>query len=168
MGTVVRLSAKRAKTVKAFAMGPIFESAWSAYPESGRRRSSRLLSAPEWAKCILHIGDGDLLEAVARYAKEDTDHRKDCGAPAFHRWLAWGRWESWLAEEATKPKEFADPVLRGAFQEQFSDARARAWFDECSLMGDTLVIGWLPRPDWLAGPFTRWAVANRIGGWRLK
>lgn len=151
-----------------------FRSAWSAYPETGRRRSSTADSWKEWQRAIKASGWSQLtmLEAVKRYVSEDKDHKRECGPPAFHRWLKWGRWEHWspkLAVEIshTQPKTFPDKALRAAFHLRFQDDRARQWFDRCRLEGDEIVGPLdMARQEWLTGPFQDWAVLNGIGGMR--
>lgn len=78
------------------AAGPLFEAAWHAFPESGKRRSSRRLSVVAWASAACECGERELLQAVLRYVREDPDIDGNVGAPGFHRWLSDARWEYWL------------------------------------------------------------------------
>ena len=78
------------------APGPLFEKAWAVFPESGKRRSSRRISALAWARASLVVGEAALLAAVRRYVAEDPDLDGYAGAPGFHRWLNDDRWEYWV------------------------------------------------------------------------
>ena len=51
-----------------------FEDGWAAFPETGRKRSSKKLSGPAWAKVAKEVGEDELLAAV--HTREKT----------------WGRW----------------------------------------------------------------------------
>lgn len=77
-----------------------FEQAWKAFPETGRKRSSRQKSAPAWAKAAKRVGPRRLREAVGYYA-DSEDARKEGGkfVPGFDRWLRDGKWEHWLRDE---------------------------------------------------------------------
>lgn len=157
MSNVVRLRASAAPQTHSES----FEDAWLAFPETGRLRSSRRVAWPEWQKVADELGEADLLARVRRYAKEDKDHRKECGAPGFHRWLKWGRWEHWAALGAVLEfvQTFPDPQLRATFAERF-DARALAWLDRCGWDPDKREIQSFRRnlkPEWIKGPFNRWA-----------
>lgn len=167
MAKVVPLRARQHR--HAIAPGLLFEQAWAIYPESGRRRSSRRLSAPEWARAACDCGEEELLSAVRKYVAEDKDYKKEFGAPGFHRWLSLARWESWLSEVAAPvaQRQFADAKVRGSFFAAFHAEKARKWFDLSVLEGDTLVVPYSPREEWVKGPFAQWALAHGICGWRL-
>lgn len=152
------------------AMSREFEQAWLAYPESGRLRSSKKLSLPEWSRVASEIGEPDLLVRVRRYASEDKDHRKECGAPGFHRWLKWGRWEHWapIAPRLVEAPKFFDPALRAAFAASFADEKARRWFDRCELTDDRTLVAPPARSEWIYGPFAAWAKSHDIKGIRFK
>lgn len=166
MGNVVRLP----KRTQAISYTPAFNEAWRSYPDSGRTRSSRIESAGEWQKITREVGEDALLAAVRKYAAEDKDHRKECGAPAFHRWLKNGRWDYWLdASKTVAPpksvRRFPNEELRQAFVERFQNERAIRWFDACAFNEVTREIinpGWELRAEWVNGPFRKWAMANRV------
>lgn len=161
------VSIRTRKPVKAEA-SEVFLSAWEAYPQVGRLRSSKREAWPEWCRVAQEIGEADLAARVRRYAAEDKEHRRECGAPAFHRWLKWGRWEHWapVAPVLVVPVEFPEPVIRASFHERFSDERARRWLDRCDWDDGAREITNAPpaRSEWLAGPFTKWAKANDVRG----
>ena len=91
MSNVVQLRPKQ----KAMA-SPAFDEAWTALPVEARTRSSRKEAYPAWVKAASDVGEEALLRAVRRYVREDKDHKRECGAPGFHRWLRWGRYEHWI------------------------------------------------------------------------
>lgn len=168
MSNVVALRPK-SKT----ATSPAFEEAWSLFPDTGRIRSSRKQSWPAWTAVCREIGEADLVERVRRYAAEDKEHRRECGAPGFHRWLAWGRWEHWAPKApsvpvATVQKVFPEASLRAAFHLRFHDERARDWFDRCGWDAtEREVVNCPPaRLEWINGPFRDWAVLNDIRGFK--
>lgn len=66
-----------------------------AFPEIGKRRSSRRLCVLPWVSAAMEVGEQALVEAVKRYAREDHD-AIDGFVPGFHRWLEQGRWEYWI------------------------------------------------------------------------
>jgi uncharacterized protein YdaU (DUF1376 family) len=114
-----------------------FTAAWEAYPKSGRERSmSRAKLWPMWREACQQAGGPEkLLEAVRRYAAEDKTHKGDCGAPAFDRWLKWGRWEHFLggpATTATPTMVFPDPDVRGLVVAAKGEAWAHSWLDPCA------------------------------------
>lgn len=165
MSNVVRLNAKpRAKV----GTSPAFETAWAAFPRTGQLRSSRKMAWPEWCKVCEGLTEDDLAARVIRYAKEDTEHKRECGAPGFHRWLKWGRWEHWapVAPVVAIQVVFPDAVIREAFHDRFQDERAQRWLDRCGWEAEVREITKAPpaRPEWLAGPFTKWAKANDVRG----
>jgi hypothetical protein len=141
-----------------------FERAWPAFPESGRKRSSRIEAWPEWQIVADAIGEDKLEQACLAFSKSKVE---DCGAPGFHRWLRWGRWEHWLIGTAPvqmRPKRFADESLRQSFFARFEDERARAWLDKSDWIEAMreIVAPSPPRQAWMEGPFTRWAKENDI------
>jgi uncharacterized protein YdaU (DUF1376 family) len=78
----------------------LFAKAWAAYPEGGRRRSSKGKAAEVWAKIADEAGgEGALLSAVQAYART-PDATRDAGqyAPAFERWLRDGKWEHYRGD----------------------------------------------------------------------
>jgi hypothetical protein len=77
------------------APGPLFEAAWRAWPESGKRRSSRRIAVRAWAIAACECGERELLDAVTRYLKEDPDVHSHTGAPGFHKWMNDARWDYW-------------------------------------------------------------------------
>lgn len=153
---------------------PAFDDAWLAFPEQGRLRSSRKESWPEWVKASAEVGEADLVARVKRYAAEDKDHRKECGPPAFHRWLKWGRWEHWAPRSTdlapTPEAKFSDPELRASFHFKFTDERPRRWLDRCQWDAETREIFDAPpvRQEWMAGPFRTWALGVDVRGLRFK
>lgn len=121
-----------------------FAEAWDAYPKSGRDRSmSRTKCWPLWREAAQQAGgSAKLLAAVKRYARDDKGHKGDCGAPAFDRWLKWGRWEHWLAGPATGRTlaVFPDPEIRGAVTAARGEAWVASWLDPCTWDPETRVI----------------------------
>jgi hypothetical protein len=164
--TVVQLRPPKAVTYSA-----TFLEAWAALPETARLRSSRKEAYGEWRRTLSEISEEDLLARVQRYARDDKDHKRECGAPGFHRWLKWGRWEHWAPVDAAPlveiaAKIFPDPSLRAAFHLRFQDDRARRWFDRCGFDPvERLITGAGPvRADWVSGPFKAWALLNDVRG----
>ena len=158
-----------AKVVQLVPRDALFDEAWLQYPLDGRRRSSRVLALPEWRRAIHHVGERELVQAVRRYAGEDIQHLKECGSPGFHRWLKWGRWEHWLGKSESQSRDervFPEPELRARFFERFKDERALRWFDACEWRPVTREVvsprGYSLRKEWIRGPFTAWAKANRV------
>lgn len=153
-----------------FAPGPLFEKAWQAFPSTGRIRSSRQETAPQWAAVAARIGEQALLDAVVLYAKAEAQHSSGYGAPGFHKWLEKGRWEYWheMTERAPAPsvhREFPEPQLRASFHEAFPSAQARRWLDRCEWDARTREIvnpGQTLRLEWIMGPFTEWCRANGV------
>ena len=154
MNNVVRLELNRkhnlAKVPRKKAPPPLlpvtsdaFKRAWSSFPEVGRKRSSTAESWPEWQRISARLGEPNLEAAVARYAAS-TDSRTDAGAPGFHRWLKWARWEHYLGEEAVAApaveRLFPDAELRAKFFERFADERARRWLDRCELDDERMIV----------------------------
>ena len=83
------------------ALRPVFERAWKAFPEPGRKRSSVKQSEPEWKSASKAAGGEErLCQAVERFA-ECEEARRDGGkfVQGFHRWLRDGRWEHWLDDD---------------------------------------------------------------------
>jgi uncharacterized protein YdaU (DUF1376 family) len=112
-----------------------FAAAWEAYPRLGRERScSRVKLWPLWRDAAQQAGGPEkLLAAVKRYVAEDKTHKGDCGAPAFDRWLKSGRWEHFLAGEAS-PRivtVFPDPEIRNAVISAKGEGWANSWLDPC-------------------------------------
>lgn len=72
--------------------------AWRLFPHFRGRSASMKICRQAWDREAAKVSGGGaaLLSAVARYASEDQQHRGDCGAPAFERWLKQGRYEAWL------------------------------------------------------------------------
>jgi hypothetical protein len=133
---------KRRKRAPVILTGsPAFEEAWLAYPETGRLRSSRKLAVPEWQSVAAEIGEPALLAAVRRYTTEDKQHRKDHGAPAFHRWLNWGRWEHWLAEPRSEVERqrFEPESYRQRFVQLLGEDFVVSWIDQCRWANGGLV-----------------------------
>jgi hypothetical protein len=165
MTNVVRLHTRpRAKANTS----PAFEAAWAAFPRTGQLRSSRKMAWPEWCSVCETLSEEDLAARVLRYAKEDVEHKRECGAPGFHRWLKWGRWEHWapVASVAVVQAVFPDAAVRASFHERFPDERPQRWLDRCGWDADAREIINAPpaRSEWLAGPFTRWARVNDVRG----
>jgi hypothetical protein len=152
-----------------------FDSAWAAFPDVGRRRSSRSESWPQWSRVAREIGENELLAAVLAYSTDPKELKAECGSPGFHRWLKAGRWEHWLGSTNTQvptepilPKTFPDVSLRLAFHLRFKDERARRWFDRC---------GWEPesrtvtaphqtvRKEWVDGALWPWLKEQGVGLW---
>lgn len=156
MGNVVRLHARKPETAS-----EAFLAAWAAFPDTGRLRSSKRVAWPQWLATLADVDEETLMLAVQRYAREDKDHRKECGAPAFDRWLKWGRWEHWLpkAEVVQLARIFPDPELRASFAARFEE-KALVWLDRCGwdqALGEISSPTRAVKPDWIKGPFNRWA-----------
>lgn len=76
----------------------VFDLAWKAFPEPGRKRSSTKKSKPQWGPASRAAGgDGRLLACVAAFSSSD-EARRDGGkfVMGFDRWLRDGFWEHWL------------------------------------------------------------------------
>lgn len=140
MGSVVALR-PRQRLRGAPLASPAFEEAWLAYPEAGRLRSSRKEALPEWLKAAAEIGEDTLAGAVKRYASEDKDHRKDHGAPGFHRWLKWGRYEHWLPKAPVVGigQIFQNALARAAVIKAKDVDFCGAYLDPCTIEGTTVV-----------------------------
>jgi uncharacterized protein YdaU (DUF1376 family) len=121
-----------------------FSAAWEAYPKSGRDRSmSRVKCWPLWREAAQQAGGPEkLLAAVRHYTAHDKTHRGDCGAPAFDRWLKWGRWEHHLGAVAMPRaiQVFPDPEIRNAVIVEKGEAWAASWLDPCSWEPERRVI----------------------------
>lgn len=128
-----------------------FEDGWAAFPETGRKRSSKKLSGPAWAKVAKEVGEDELLAAVQKYAREDKDHRKECGAPGFDRWLKWGRYEHWLgsSEAETLATHFPDKAIRDAVKAYLTESWCVSYLDQCTVEGTVLIV----RTDFAIGKF---------------
>ncbi|MFZ5669106.1 MAG: YdaU family protein [Pseudomonadota bacterium] len=91
----------------------LFGRAWQAFPEWGRKRSSRAKAEKAWRAAAEQAGgEGQLLAAVERYAAE-PDTQRDGGkfVPAMDRWLRDGRWELYvpsLLDPASDSAAFAE------------------------------------------------------------
>lgn len=168
MTNVVALKVKRRPPLRPDT-SDAFKRAWLAFPDSGRGRSSSILAWPEWQAVARDVGETELLGAVVRYAAQDKEHKRDCGAPGFHRWLKSGRWEHWLdvliALSPTPIAQiFPDPDLRASFHERFADERARRWLDRCLWDEDVREITHTAalKAEWVSGPFAKWASENGV------
>lgn len=95
MPKLAYLHAQPTPSTGGIAPGPMFEAAWSAWPESGKRRSSRRIAVRSWAIAACECGERELLDAVTRYLNEDPDVHSHTGAPGFHKWMNDARWEYW-------------------------------------------------------------------------
>jgi hypothetical protein len=127
-----------------------FSIAWEAYPKSGRDRSmSRAKCWPIWRDAAQQAGGADkLLAAVKRYVWEDKQHKEDCGAPAFERWLKGGRWEHWLAGGVATGRPvavFADAEIRAAVIGLRGEAWTASWLDPCTWDPDAKLL--IPRTN---------------------
>lgn len=169
MSNVVRLMPKRTPVATT---SPQFDAAWAVFPESGRLRSSRKQAWPAWCAVCREIPEEDLVARVRRYAAEDKEHRKDHGAPGFHRWLAWGRWEHWapVAQKLVIVAKFPDEEVRASYFARFSEHRARRWLDSCGWDAERREIFDAPpaRSEWLQGPFSTWAKVAGVKGVTFK
>jgi hypothetical protein len=151
-----------------------FAEAWDCLTPTMRRRSlSREKVRAIWKDHAKRVGAETLLAALQRYLKEDTDLARS-GGPGLQVWLRAGRYDHWIGEApATSTpaliaeRRFADESLRESFVAKFTDERAIRWFDRCTLDNKTLVVPWPAKPEWIAGPFGKWAAMNGIHGWRL-
>lgn len=105
-----------------------FERAWRLYPALGCQRSkSKKLTAPIWRKAAKEAGgDERLHDAVARYVREDKQHKGECGPPGFHRWLNDGKWSHWLPEARAPSASGADPSLLALHQRLMNGTAANA------------------------------------------
>ncbi len=119
-----------------------FEDAWAAFPEQGRRRSSKKLSGPLWAKVAKEVGEDELLAAVQRYVREDKDYRRECGPPGFDRWLKWGRYEHWLGGSSVvwSADQFPDKDMRAKVVAHLGEPWCVSYLDPARLEGTTLIV----------------------------
>ena len=131
------------KPYAALTTSPHFERAWSAYPKEGRLRSSKKQAFAEWKKVAPQVGKEALAQAVENYAANDKDHKRPNGggAPGFHRWLNWGRWEHWLPE--------AEAEAKHVIARRFPDEAVRA--SVVRELGEPWVVSWLDGCDWVEG-----------------
>lgn len=139
MGNVVAL---RPTPREAPATSAAFEAAWKLYPDVGRLRSSRKMAFREWLKVCRAIGEDAALGAVRRYVAEDKEHKKECGAPGFHRWLNWGRYEHWMPSD-DKPSDmprFPDEAKRAELVAAFGEDFVGSYLDPCKIDGTTLIV----------------------------
>ena len=70
---------------------PVFQSAWKAYPEVGRRRSSQKVSWKVWRK--LPLTDRLVVEHAIQVEMSENKDWAGGYCKGFHRWLAEGRWK---------------------------------------------------------------------------
>lgn len=116
-----------------------FDKAWSVFPDAGRRRSSRVVSWPQWVRVASAIGEAQLLGAVEAFARDPVELSKEAGACGFDRWLRWGRWEHWLAVDF-KPGQLAPtvaawdgpPAIWNAAAGRYGEPWARSWLGGCT------------------------------------
>lgn len=163
MSNVVALKIKRRRVLTT--TSEAFEEAWTLFPDTGRLRSSRKDAYPEWITVAAEIGEEALVECVRRYATLDKDHRRECGAPAFHRWLNWGRYEHWMPPPPPPVvvQIFENAPLRASFFARFKDQRARDWLDAGSWNDLTHELTAPPaREEWIRGPLMDWMKANGV------
>lgn len=78
-----------------------FELAWKAYPHV-KGRSSKPKALGFWRRLPANVRE-QLPTAIARYAREGREPKKDCGAPAMDRWLRDQKFLDWLRTEPAKP-----------------------------------------------------------------
>jgi hypothetical protein len=147
--------AKRSRSAPVIAT-PTFDEAWSLLPETARIRSSRKMSMPEWLAVASEIGEPALVAAVKRYVAEDKEHRRECGAPGFHRWLKQGRWENWLAEPRTEVERprFQPEAYRQRFVQLLGEDFVASWIDQCAWQDGGLVAPRQFTVDTLARTFS--------------
>lgn len=139
MNNVVLLHPPRVKATGS----PAFDEAWELLPKEARTRSSRKTSYPAWVRACTDVGEDALLRAVKRYIREDKDHKRECGAPGFHRWLAWARYEHWLEAPQLSVVEtptFDNPAVRKAVEAAKGADYCRAYLDRCRTDGTRLVV----------------------------
>lgn len=140
MSNVVSLRTRKALPISP-AYSDVFMAAWSAYPESGRLRSSRKVAWAEWLKTLAEATEEELLGAVQRYAREDKEHRKDHGAPGFDRWLKWGRWDNWVGfSNLSTARQFPNPKIRQAVILACGEPFVVSYLDQCTIDGSVLVV----------------------------
>lgn len=121
---------------------PAFEEAWQALPDTARLRSSKKEAYPAWARACVEIGEEAMLRAVRRYVSEDKDHKRECGAPGFHRWLKWGRYEHWMTSAATVSPiaTFEHEEARKAVVLAKGEGFCRSYLDRCKIDGTRLIV----------------------------
>lgn len=175
MGSVTNLAEHIASRKRSIipATNEAFERAWSAFPETGRRRSSRIEAWPAWKVVCRSLAEEELVAAVIAFAKDPSERANEHGPPGFHRWLKWGRWEHWLGKELPappKPKRFPDESVRASFYERFADPRARRWIDYAGWDSEARKITEAnpAKAEWIEGPFAKWARENDIRGLSFK
>lgn len=123
---------------------PAFDEAWAMLPPEARTRSSRKEAYPAWVKACAEVGEDAMLRAVRRYVREDKDHKRECGAPGFHRWLKAGRYEHWIEQPnltlvPTGPRFERDDV-RDAVIRARGDGFCAAYLDRCRVDGTRIVV----------------------------
>lgn len=141
MSNVVAL---RPRSKAPAAMSEAFLSAWAMLPDTARIRSSRKQSWPEWLAASRDIGEDALLAAVRRYVSEDKEHKRECGAPGFHRWLKWGRYENWQGPPSgvlvSLGVRFADEAVRARVAAEAGEAFCISYLDRCTVEGTVLIV----------------------------
>ena len=120
-----------------------------------RTRSSTKDAAKAWRDAAREAGGPEaLLGAFRRYLAEDPDYRRfrmgtsAAGPPGFHRWLKWGRWESWLvAERPTSPpdnprggSQSADNTIRQALVQALGEGFVRSYIDPFEMRDGVLIV----------------------------
>lgn len=114
-----------------------FETAWKAFPQTGRGRSGREQARKAWNVAARKAGGGGHLQRCVEAYADSEDARREGGkyVPGFHRWLRNGLWEHW------KPD---GPELRS----EILAFPADPWRFRCQtfLKNDSWYEDWGPRP----------------------
>lgn len=116
-----------------------FERAWKAYPDAGRRRSSRVEAWPQWVRVASAVGEDQLADAVVAYAADPVELTKESGAPGLHIWLKRGRWEHWLGAtpvpgkiSQSRVEWTGPPAIWEAAAGRYGEPWARSWLARCT------------------------------------
>lgn len=100
---------------------------------------------PVWSEIASEVGEELLLSCVKRYALEDKDAKRDCGAPGLERWLKWGRWDNWRPTDPTSARVqsegrmFPDTTIRQACLARHGEPWCISYLDRCEWVDGAIV-----------------------------
>ena len=142
-----------------------FIAAWNAYPDQGRKRSSRPKAWPEWRKARKRFSGPVLAAAVARYVAGDEDAKRT-GGPGFHSWLKDARFEHWTGTETTSgtstPSWSGPPAVRQSVVAAKGEDFAAKWLDPYCTWSPT------DRTLLVANAYAAKQITQELGDWFRK
>jgi uncharacterized protein YdaU (DUF1376 family) len=111
----------------------LFEESLSAYPTSGRSTTNRDKSAAAWAVEAAQAGEAGLACAVKAFAAfQAAEGARAKAPPAFHRWLAGKRYETFLPRPAQPSRTWGGPVeVWEAVVAERGEPFACSWLASC-------------------------------------